>query len=84
MITVSYVNACTKACNDAEACHPLVEVKAAATAFINTLLQNYDRVAVVTFDRNVHAIYPLGIDLAAANNAVNDWTLPSNGLSRYG
>ena len=71
-----YINpACTKACNDAAACHPLVEVKAAATAFINTLLQNYDRVAVVSFDRDVHVVYPLGIDLTDANNKVNDWTL---------
>ena len=70
-----YNAACTKACNDVAACHPLVEVKAAATAFINTLLQDYDRVSVVTFDRGVTAVYPLGVDLADANTRVSDWTL---------
>jgi len=39
-------------CNLTNTCHPFAEIKAAATALIQQLFYPYDRVAIVTFDRN--------------------------------
>ncbi|MEW6401443.1 MAG: pilus assembly protein TadG-related protein [Chloroflexota bacterium] len=41
-------------CNAANACHPFKEIKDAAIALIQQLFFPYDRVAIVTFDRNPH------------------------------
>ncbi|MCF6277267.1 MAG: VWA domain-containing protein [Anaerolineales bacterium] len=39
-------------CNPAHSCQPFEQIKTSAKAFVNSLYFPYDRVAVVTFDRN--------------------------------
>lgn len=47
------------ACNSTDSCHPFREIKDVAIEFVNQLYFPYDRVAVVTFDREAHVILPL-------------------------
>ena len=47
-------------CNPADNCQPLRDIKDYAVNFVNQYVYfPYDRVAIITFDRNVHLIMPL-------------------------
>ncbi len=65
------VNACAKKCNDNNTCHPFLEVKNAAKDFITHLYQPYDRVAIVSFNREISVVLPLTYSLSAANIAID-------------
>ena len=77
------VNACIHACNLANGglggCHPFQEVKDASINFINNLYQNYDRIAVVNFNRNPTEVYALGTDLTQAINSISAMQIPDMG-----
>jgi len=81
-----YTNACVKACNDdpTKPCYPFKTVKDAAKAFIDRLRPGYDRVAVISIDRQPQVEFSLGFDLHAAKTAianmrVSDHTIGSPG-----
>lgn len=63
------------ACNTSNTCQPLRQTKDAAKALIDTLYQGYDRVAVVNFDVQAYTAFPLGGDLTAAKNAIDQRVL---------
>lgn len=73
-----YTNACVAACNnypdpdDPRSCQPFGKVKKAAMQFIDQLYPQYDRVAVISIDRQPQVIYNLGLDLNAAKNAIRN------------
>lgn len=73
-----YTNACVAACNnypdpdDPRSCQPFGKVKKAAMQFIDQLYPQYDRVAVISIDRQPQVIYQLGLDLNAAKNAIRN------------
>lgn len=46
-------------CNSGDTCQPFRQIKDAAIDFVNQLYFPYDRVAVITFDRDAHLILPL-------------------------
>jgi Flp pilus assembly protein TadG len=46
-------------------CHPMQEIKAAASSLVDTLYESYDRVSVVTFNRFPKVEMPMWGDLAA-------------------
>ena len=68
------VAACIAACTASAThpCYPLQQIKDAARAFVDRMYQDYDRVAVVGYDRSATTVYHLGIDLYAAKNAIDD------------
>jgi Flp pilus assembly protein TadG len=63
-------------CNPAHSCQPLEQIKETARDFIDeTLWFPYDRVAIVTFDRNPHLILPLTDDESAVSTAIDNLTV---------
>jgi len=46
-------------CNPTNTCHPFAEIKDVATQFVDQLYFPYDRVAIITFDRDAHEILKL-------------------------
>lgn len=46
-------------CNPTDTCHPFAEIKDVAVQFVNQLYFPYDRVAIITFDRDAHEILRL-------------------------
>ena len=75
------VSACAKACNDSpdHPCFPLQKMKDAAKAFVDQMYGGYDRVAIVSYERDHRSDYPLGTDLAAAKLAVDGLRAFDNG-----
>ncbi|MBI5563695.1 MAG: hypothetical protein HY870_02295 [Chloroflexi bacterium] len=73
-----YTNACVAACNaypdpsNARSCQPFGKVKEAAIRFIDQLYPQYDRVAVISIDRDPQIVFPLGLDLNAAKTAIRN------------
>lgn len=66
-------------CNLTDTCHPFREIKDVAIDFVGQLfLENidtpvgYDRVGIVTFDRDAHLILPMSAIEADVINAIND------------
>lgn len=61
-------------CNPTNTCHPFAEIKDVAVQFVSQLYFPYDRVAIVTFDRDAHEILRLnatdGMDGDTARNTV--------------
>jgi len=83
---VKNVNPCIYACNNATAadgthgdCHPFKEVKAAAKNFIDKMYQDYDRIGVVSFNRNAIDVHPLDVNLAQAKTDIDNMEIPDNG-----
>lgn len=74
--TGQYTNACVAACNaypnpaDPNSCQPFGRVKNAAIQFINQLRPSYDRVAVISIDRQPRVEFSLDFDLNAAKTAI--------------
>jgi len=68
-----YQNACAAACNadSARPCYPLTTVKSAAKEFIAQLYQDYDRVAIVTIDRQPQQNFDLSTNLQGAKDAID-------------
>jgi Flp pilus assembly protein TadG len=62
------------ACNSADSCQPFRQIKDAAIDFVNQLYFPYDRVAIITFNRDAHLILPLdatnGMSGAAAQTTI--------------
>ena len=65
--------ACAKACNDnsSKPCYPFKKVKDAAKDFIDNIYPGYDRVSIVSLERQPHAIIDMTLDLGAAKNAID-------------
>ncbi len=78
-VGVDNVNACIHACNSFNDCHPFQEVKAAAMAFVDKMYQDYDRLAVVSFNRNALVVHPLDTNLAQAKTDISDMQIPDYG-----
>ncbi len=55
------LSACAKACNDdpVNPCYPFKKVKDAANDFIDSLYPDYDRVAVISLERQPQLTYDL-------------------------
>jgi Flp pilus assembly protein TadG len=64
-------NACAEACNADLACRPLQDVKSAAKSFIDQLYQDYDRVAIVTIERQPQSKFSLSTNLQGAKDAID-------------
>jgi len=85
-----YSNACVAACNaysdpdDPKSCQPFGKVKKAAMQFIDQLYQNYDRVAVISIDRQPQVIYTLGLDLNAAKDAIRNMRVSDHTIGSPG
>jgi Flp pilus assembly protein TadG len=65
---------CAMKCNDdpnGPSCYPFQKVKGAAKDFIDNLYPEYDRVAVVSLERQPQVIIPMTLDLGAAKNAID-------------
>ena len=71
-------------CNPNNSCHPFHEIKDVAVEFVNQLYFPYDRVSIITFDRNARVILPLdatdGMSGAQAKTTVVD---ALNGLTVF-
>jgi Flp pilus assembly protein TadG len=68
-------------CNQTNTCHPFREIKDVAVEFVNQLYFPYDRVAVVTFDRQGNLILPItATDGMTGTNAKNTVVAAINGL----
>jgi len=68
-------------CNNTNTCHPLLEAKEAANAFINSLYEGYDQVAIVTFDSmaTIHAIDSMaGNPVSLSDSMVNAQAVVNN------
>jgi Flp pilus assembly protein TadG len=64
---------CAMACNDdpnGPSCYPFQKVKGAAKDFIDNLYQGYDRVSVISLERQPQVIVPMTLDLGAAKSAI--------------
>jgi hypothetical protein len=62
-------------CNPTNTCQPFRQIKDVAIAFVNQLYFPYDRVAIITFDREAHTIMQLDRnDLNDAGNYVDPKT----------
>lgn len=61
-------------CNLTNTCHPLLEAKEAAKAFVDRMFDGYDRVSVVTFD-SIAEVKPienkLGVEVALSDSLSN-------------
>ena len=62
-------------CNPAHTCQPFEQVKDVAKEFVQRLYFPYDRVAVVTFDRNAHLDQSLLADETATLNTIDALTV---------
>jgi hypothetical protein len=59
------------ACNNANNCYPLRQAKIAAQGLIDKLIQDYDQVAIVTFDYKAKTVLDLNPDLATAKAVID-------------
>jgi Flp pilus assembly protein TadG len=77
--------ACAKACNDnpSKPCYPFKKVKDAASGFIDSLYPGYDRVAVISLERQPQVIVTMTLDLNAAKAAINGMRVTDH-LPGYG
>lgn len=59
-------------CNIHNTCQPFEQIKDVAANFVNNLYFPYDRVAVVTFDRDAHKTQPLQSSKTAALSVISN------------
>ena len=64
-----------KDCNLDDSCHPMHEVKAAATAFSDHLYFPYDRVGLVTFDQRATVKLAMSDDITVVHDAIDAVTV---------